>query len=140
MLLARTSELEAMRIFFGQGEERSISCDFVRKSFQVSRVIAALNIRYILQKMEGSLHVNVTIMFLRTEGYFYVCFYIENPTNSERASCEACGEFFANKAALAGHKAASICGIGVGPSSNGRRMFWCRLCNYASCEKSTILR
>ena len=70
----------------------------------------------------------------------YFCFEAAKPTSRERVACEACGEFFANEAALAGHKAASICGIGVGPSSNGRRMFWCRLCNYASCEKSTILR
>ncbi|XP_076822408.1 uncharacterized protein LOC143468852 isoform X2 [Clavelina lepadiformis] len=55
-------------------------------------------------------------------------------------SCETCLEVFTTETALGGHKAASMCGIGVRSSKLGRKMYWCRLCNYASFEKSTILR
>nr|XP_026691936.1 uncharacterized protein zf(c2h2)-69 isoform X3 [Ciona intestinalis] len=33
-----------------------------------------------------------------------------------------------------------LCGIGVHTTTNNRKMYWCRLCNYASFEKSTIMR
>uniref|UniRef100_H2Z6G3 C2H2-type domain-containing protein n=1 Tax=Ciona savignyi TaxID=51511 RepID=H2Z6G3_CIOSA len=34
----------------------------------------------------------------------------------------------------------TTCSIGVHTTSNNRKMYWCRLCNYASFEKSTIMR
>nr|CAB3265787.1 uncharacterized protein zf(c2h2)-69 [Phallusia mammillata] len=59
---------------------------------------------------------------------------------NDGCACMICGEQFATSGAVDAHRAGTTCGIGVRTSSNGRKLFWCRLCDYASFEKSTILR